>query len=146
MKVRKSIRWLTACGLAVLAVACQPAAQPSVADQGVEAAPQPKYGGVLVSSLTSDPPSFDAQQEATTETVFTTSPAYDRLLQFDDQDDSKVVPDWAERWERSADGNTPHVLPEERGQIPRWQPVHRRRCEVQLGPSPQSSRGRGEPA
>jgi len=85
-------------------VACASATQKPTQAEEASTTITPKYGGVLLSSLTSDPPSFDAQQEATTETVFTTSPAYDRLLQFDDQDDSKVVPDLVDRWEWSPDG------------------------------------------
>ncbi len=66
---------------------------------------QPKYGGVLpLAQAVGDPPSFDAHQEATLDVVGPTSPTYDRLLQYDIQDETKVVPDLAERWEWIADG------------------------------------------
>ena len=87
-------------------LACASAAPKPTQTEVASSTITPKYGGMLLSSLTSDPPSFDAQQEATTETVFTSSPAYDRLLQFDDQDDAKLVPDLAARWEWSPDGKS----------------------------------------
>ncbi|MBI2910071.1 MAG: ABC transporter substrate-binding protein [Chloroflexi bacterium] len=66
-------------------------------------ADQPRYGGILTLGASADPPSLDPIREASG-TLFNIFPAYSGLLQYDPLDNEKIVPDLAERWERSGDG------------------------------------------
>jgi peptide/nickel transport system substrate-binding protein len=54
--------------------------------------------------LGGDPPSFDAHQESTYQTLHPASPCYNLLVQYDPKDHTKIIPDLAERWEVSPDG------------------------------------------
>ncbi|MBI2907178.1 MAG: hypothetical protein HYX92_05920 [Chloroflexi bacterium] len=67
------------------------------------AAEQPRYGGVLTLGTSADVPSLDPIREASA-TLFNIFPCYNGLLQYDPLDNEKIVPDLAERWERSGDG------------------------------------------
>lgn len=100
--------WVAVIGLTTVTLGCQPTARPSSTDQDAGSVAPPKYGGVLAVPQTTggDPPSFDVHQEATGDTVGPMSQAYERLLLPDPQDETKVIPDLAERWEWSADGKT----------------------------------------
>lgn len=68
------------------------------------AADQPQYGSVLTVLNDGDPPSFDAHQESTYLTFHALGPATSTLVQFDPMENTKVIPDLAERWEASPDG------------------------------------------
>jgi peptide/nickel transport system substrate-binding protein len=75
------------------------------ARRAAEAADErPRYGGVLTQDTFADPPHFDLHQSETIAAVLPLSPCYNRLVQYDPFDVSKIVPDLAERWEISADG------------------------------------------
>jgi peptide/nickel transport system substrate-binding protein len=75
------------------------------ARRAAEAADErPRYGGVLTQDTFADPPHFDLHQSETIAAVLPLSPCYNRLVQYDPFDVSKIVPDLAERWDISADG------------------------------------------
>ncbi len=83
------------------------ACAPQAAQQGSGQAPagdQPRRGGVLNLWVGGDPPSFDAHQESTYQTLHPASPCYNLLVQYDPKDHTKVIPDLAERWDVSSDG------------------------------------------
>ncbi|MDP2952768.1 MAG: ABC transporter substrate-binding protein, partial [Chloroflexota bacterium] len=52
-----------------------------------------------------DPPNFDAHQNTSINMLGPLGPAYNLLVQYDDQDPSKIVPDLAEKWDVSPDGS-----------------------------------------
>ncbi len=108
-----------ALGMAVaLVLGCAPAAQAPI-DQGGGAktgadeinrkAPfptkgEPKYGGILKTAQTDDPPNFDLYSNSTTNMQKFTWAAYNNVVIIDPYDSSKIIPDAAEKWDMSADG------------------------------------------
>ncbi|MDO8532892.1 MAG: ABC transporter substrate-binding protein [Dehalococcoidia bacterium] len=54
--------------------------------------------------LAGNPADLDAQQGIGIDSHTVTAPAYNRLVQYDTETSSKVIPDLAERWEMSQDG------------------------------------------
>ena len=64
----------------------------------------PKYGGVLRTAQTDDPPNFDLYSNSTTNMQKFTWAAYNNVVLFDPYDQAKIMPDAAERWEISKDG------------------------------------------
>ncbi|MDP2952689.1 MAG: ABC transporter substrate-binding protein, partial [Chloroflexota bacterium] len=106
--------------LGLLLAACAPAASPTPAPTKpaptvapaapaptaapAPAAEKPRSGGILTSSFSGDPSSFDSHQERTVLNLAPVAPAYSLLVQNDPADNSKIIPDLAERWEVSPDG------------------------------------------
>ncbi len=102
----------------MLVLGCSPAAQApndqggvpkTGADQVNTKAPfptmgEPKYGGILTTAQTDDPPNFDLYSSSTYATQQFTWAAYNNLVIFDPYDSTKFMPDAAERWEISKDG------------------------------------------
>ncbi|MBI2909042.1 MAG: hypothetical protein HYX92_15470 [Chloroflexi bacterium] len=85
--------------------AAKPAAAPTApAATPKPAAGQPRYGGVLTSYITANPPSLDAHQETTANTTLLVSPVYTNLVQADPLKADKLAPGLAEKWEMSRDG------------------------------------------
>ncbi len=64
----------------------------------------PRYGGVLTQDTFADAPHFDLHQSETIAALLPLAPCYNRLVQYDPFDATKIVPDLAERWEISQDG------------------------------------------
>jgi peptide/nickel transport system substrate-binding protein len=64
----------------------------------------PRYGGLLTQDTFADPPHFDLHQSETIAALLPLAPCYNRLVQYDPFDVTKIVPDLAERWEISRDG------------------------------------------
>ncbi|MFH1485799.1 MAG: ABC transporter substrate-binding protein [Chloroflexota bacterium] len=120
MGTKRRRLWLVLSSLLILGlvVSCAPSAPPSEpaappaakpaapAPTPKPAAEQPKYGGVLTILTAGDPPSFDAHQESTYLMYHAIGPCTSTLLQFDPMENTKAVPDLAERWEASPDGLT----------------------------------------
>ncbi|MBI4498090.1 MAG: ABC transporter substrate-binding protein [Chloroflexi bacterium] len=80
-------------------------AQPSAPAQ--PAKEQPRRGGLLMTHQSlGEPPSFDVHAETSVGTMSTQLPQYDQLIMYDPLEAGKIVPDLAERWEVSQDGNT----------------------------------------
>ena len=90
-------------GAGILAGACAPQAAPQGSTQA-PAGEQPRRGGVLNLWVGGDPPSFDAHQESTYQTLHPVSPCYNLLVQYDPKDHTKIIPDLAERWDVNPDG------------------------------------------
>ncbi|MFH1485304.1 MAG: ABC transporter substrate-binding protein [Chloroflexota bacterium] len=67
------------------------------------AAEQPRYGGILPTAASGDPPSFDLYQESTMSALEPISPCYDGLVEYDLRT-WKIVGVLAEKWETSPDG------------------------------------------
>lgn len=67
---------------------------------------QPKYGGVLTTTISSDPSHFDFHQEPGINVQEPVRPAYSGLVRYDPAGTTKVQGDLAESWEASADGKT----------------------------------------
>ncbi|MFI5341187.1 MAG: ABC transporter substrate-binding protein [Candidatus Methylomirabilales bacterium] len=65
---------------------------------------QPRYGGLLTQDTFADAPHFDLHQSETIAALLPLAPCYNRLVQYDPFDPTKIVPDLAERWEISQDG------------------------------------------
>lgn len=83
---------------AVTTVAPTPPPRPQPASE------QPRYGGVLKSVDTYEPPMLDFQQRGLIGVQFRTGPSYSRLIQYDPQDHRTIIPDLAKSWEMSPDG------------------------------------------
>ena len=64
----------------------------------------PRAGGILTMWIAADPPNFDVHQNSTYVTQHVTAPCYNNLVQYDPLDPERVIPDLAERWEVSPDG------------------------------------------
>lgn len=64
----------------------------------------PRYGGLLTQDTFADPPHFDLHQSETIAALLPLAPCYNRLVQYDPFDVTKIVPDLAERWDISQDG------------------------------------------
>src|SRR6185295_10149204 len=69
---------------------------------------KPRSGGELVFLVPSEPPSYDGHAEGTFGVVHPLAPHYNTLLRIDPTDTSgtRVVPDFAESWTISKDGQT----------------------------------------
>src|SRR5262247_3602210 len=67
---------------------------------------RPRYGGELVFTVPSEPPSYDGHREGTFGTVHPLAPMYNTLLRIDptDRTGTRPVPDLAESWTVSPDG------------------------------------------
>ncbi len=100
---REFIGGLVLAGAGVMVGACAPQASPQGGGQTPTEGP-PRRGGVLNLWLGGDPPSFDAHQESTYQTLHPVSPCYNLLVQYDPKDHTRITPDLAERWEVSPDG------------------------------------------
>ncbi|MDP2954022.1 MAG: ABC transporter substrate-binding protein, partial [Chloroflexota bacterium] len=74
---------------------------PPAAKPGEE---KPRYGGILSFAMTGSPRSLDLHQETSSNTMHRAGPHYDTLIQYDPLDQTKIIPDLAERWEVSPDG------------------------------------------
>jgi peptide/nickel transport system substrate-binding protein len=70
----------------------------------VEAAEEPRYGGILTQSTFADAPHFDLHQSETIAALLPLAPCYNRLAQYDPFDPTRIIPDLAERWQQSPDG------------------------------------------
>ncbi|MBI2906944.1 MAG: ABC transporter substrate-binding protein [Chloroflexi bacterium] len=66
---------------------------------------QPRYGGVLTTSMYADIPSLDVHQENTF-LMNAVQSAYNNVVQYDPNDPQKIIGDLAEKWDVSADGLT----------------------------------------
>lgn len=64
----------------------------------------PRRGGILAFNLPGDPVNFDLHQAGTSTDLWCLHPCFDSLLQFDPNDQTKLLPNLAERWEVSPDG------------------------------------------
>lgn len=95
-----------------LLTGCAPAAAPGAESPKAgapsptpkAAAEQPRRGGILMTASAGDPPSLDIHQESTYMTQLPLGGAYSTIIQFDPMDDTKIIPDLAEKWDVSADG------------------------------------------
>ncbi|MBI2907941.1 MAG: hypothetical protein HYX92_09825 [Chloroflexi bacterium] len=106
---------LTSCGPAAApaptvrpaeAPAAVPAAKPAAPSPTPKAAPrQPRYGGILTTSMYADVPSLDVHQENTFLMNMVQS-SYNNLVYYDPNDPEKIVGDLAQKWDVSADGLT----------------------------------------
>jgi len=69
---------------------------------------RPRYGGELIFTVPSEPPSYDGHREGTFGTVHPLAPLYNTLLRIDptDKTGTRPVPDLAESWTISPDGMT----------------------------------------
>jgi peptide/nickel transport system substrate-binding protein len=67
---------------------------------------KPRYGGILIYAVRGDPPSYDAHQESSVDTVHRTSPHYNLLVKFDPEHYPNIVGDLAESWAISKDKKT----------------------------------------
>ncbi|MCS7294981.1 MAG: ABC transporter substrate-binding protein, partial [Dehalococcoidia bacterium] len=63
-----------------------------------------RRGGILHFNLPGDPTNFDLHQAATSTDLWCIGPCFDTLLQFDPNDQTKILPDLAMRWDVSSDG------------------------------------------
>lgn len=68
------------------------------------AADQPRYGGILNSTMNADMPSFDVHQETGIMVQTTVQSAYSGLLQYKPSEPEKIIGDLAESWEVTPDG------------------------------------------
>ncbi|MES2784988.1 MAG: ABC transporter substrate-binding protein [Pseudomonadota bacterium] len=66
----------------------------------------PQRGGVLVRSLSGDPPNFDTFSNTTGRVITVVGPCCNGLIRFDEFDANKIVPDLAESWQVSDDEKT----------------------------------------
>jgi peptide/nickel transport system substrate-binding protein len=67
---------------------------------------QPRAGGTLLMWTQGDPPNFDLHQNSAFVVNWPMSPCYNQLVRFDPLDQSKIIPDLAERWEMAPDGKS----------------------------------------
>ena len=67
---------------------------------------QPRAGGTLLMWTQGDPPNFDLHQNSAFVVNWAMAPCYNQLVQFDPLDQSKIIPDLAERWEMAPDGKS----------------------------------------
>ncbi|MDP2953854.1 MAG: ABC transporter substrate-binding protein, partial [Chloroflexota bacterium] len=65
---------------------------------------KPRYGGVLTMVQKEDAAHFDTHQMLTIHISHWVDASYSTLIQHDPRDDTKLIPDLAERWEISPDG------------------------------------------
>jgi peptide/nickel transport system substrate-binding protein len=74
--------------------------------QGPRGKGTPVRGGVLVRSLSGDPPNFDPMSNTTGRVIGVVGPCCNGLVRFDEFDPNKIVPDLAESWQVSDDEKT----------------------------------------
>ncbi|MDP2953624.1 MAG: ABC transporter substrate-binding protein, partial [Chloroflexota bacterium] len=67
---------------------------------------KPQYGGILQTSNQKDLIHLDMLQETTAMLLMPLGPTYSLLVQNDPLNETKIIPDLAERWEVSPDGKT----------------------------------------
>jgi peptide/nickel transport system substrate-binding protein len=65
-----------------------------------------RRGGILHFNLPGDPANLDLHQATTSTDLWCIGPCFDTLLQFDPNDQTKILPCLAERWDISSDGLT----------------------------------------
>jgi peptide/nickel transport system substrate-binding protein len=65
-----------------------------------------RRGGILHFNLPGDPANLDLHQATTSTDLWCIGPCFDTLLQFDPNDQTKILPDLAIRWDISSDGLT----------------------------------------
>lgn len=87
---------LKVAGLGALAIACQPGAQPGVTSPGVKSA------GTIRIAIGVDPDTLDPQGQTTTTVQNIVDYVVETLVRYNDQ--GKVTPLLAEKWDRSSDG------------------------------------------
>ena len=78
----------------------------AIASSSASWAQTPRRGGTLRMSNGGDPPDFDVHQSATYLTQFIGAPCYSTLLRIDPNDQDKLLPDLAEKYDVSTDGKT----------------------------------------
>jgi peptide/nickel transport system substrate-binding protein len=66
----------------------------------------PQRGGVLVRSMSGDPPNFDPMSNTTGRVISVVGACCNGLVRFDEFDANKIVPDLAESWQVSDDEKT----------------------------------------
>jgi len=95
--------FLVVAGLSIQATAC--AAPEAPAPSVEEAALQPQHGGTFYLTVRSKPSHLHPFADSTTANSITTGPVFETLLKYDYtgdfRDEFKVLPNLAERWERS---------------------------------------------
>ena len=65
-----------------------------------------RRGGILHFNLPGDPANLDLHQATTSTDLWCIGPCFDTLLQFDPNDQTKILPDLAIRWDMAQDGMT----------------------------------------
>ncbi len=65
-----------------------------------------RRGGILHFNLPGDPTNLDLHQATTSTDLWCIGPCFDTLLQFDPNDQTKILPDLAIRWDMAQDGMT----------------------------------------
>jgi peptide/nickel transport system substrate-binding protein len=85
-----------------------PAAMPTAVMNATPTQPQEavRRGGILHFNLPGDPANLDLHQATTSTDLWCIGPCFDTLLQFDPNDQTKILPCLAERWDISSDGLT----------------------------------------
>jgi peptide/nickel transport system substrate-binding protein len=82
------------------------AAKEAPAAAPAKPAETPRRGGELTYVVSAEPPSFDGHKETTFAVIHPVSPHYNLLINFDREAYPKVVPELAESWTISPDGQT----------------------------------------
>jgi len=65
-----------------------------------------RRGGILRMNLPGDPANLDLHQATTSTDLWCVAPCLESLLQFDPNDQTKILPDLAIRWDMAQDGMT----------------------------------------
>ncbi len=65
-----------------------------------------RRGGILNLNLPGDPANLDLHQATTSTDLWCVAPCFDMLLQFDPNDQTKILPDLAQRWDMAQDGTS----------------------------------------
>ncbi|WP_448576784.1 ABC transporter substrate-binding protein, partial [Thermomicrobium sp.] len=65
-----------------------------------------RRGGILRMNLPGDPANLDLHQATTSTDLWCVAPCLETLLEFDPNDQTKILPDLAIRWDISSDGLT----------------------------------------
>lgn len=82
-----------------------PASKPLAASPTPKpATEEPRYGGILNTTMNADMPSFDVHQEPGLLTQATVQSCYSGLVQNKPSDPDKIIGDLAEKWDVSPDG------------------------------------------
>lgn len=79
-------------------------AAPTPTPKAAEA--QPVYGGILLTNVNTNPPSYDIHQEATLSVPYSFGPCYNSLVKQDPFKVGEIIGDLAERWEVGDGGKT----------------------------------------
>jgi peptide/nickel transport system substrate-binding protein len=85
-----------------------PAAMPTAVMNATPTQPQEavRRGGILRMNLPGDPANLDLHQATTSTDLWCVAPCLETLLEFDPNDQTKILPDLAIRWDISSDGLT----------------------------------------